>query len=103
MKTLIKQNKGKSEYLFFNNIRYRAIEYNDLKLFLRRMQESIGIDKLHAHLFRRTFATKLHEIGASLAAIQMLLGHETIEMTRNYIEVNMKTITREYEKYSLYK
>ncbi len=44
-------------------------------------------------------ATKLHENGASLATIQVLLGHETLEMTRNYIDVSFNKVKRDYDNY----
>lgn len=96
---LMKFNTRKSEYLFYNHLRSRPMNYNDVKLFLRRMQETLGLDKLHAHMFRRTFATKLHENGASLATIQVLLGHETLEMTRNYIDVSFNKVKRDYDNF----
>ncbi len=96
---LIEINKEKSEYLFYNQLKDRPMNYNDIKLFLRRMNEKLGFDKLHVHMFRRTFATKLHENGASLASIQVLLGHESIEMTRNYIDVSFRKVKRDYDKY----
>ena len=36
---------------------------------------------VHAHLFRKTFATRLIETGADPKRVQYLLGHETLEMT----------------------
>lgn len=99
VKQLIEQNLEKSEFLFYNELRKRPMNYSDSKLFMRRMQEKLKIEKLHAHMFRRTFATKLHENGASLASIQVLLGHETIEMTRNYIDVSMEKVKKDYDTY----
>lgn len=101
VKNIINLNKGKTDYLFYNHIRNRKINYNDIKLFLRRIQNVTGIEKVHAHMFRRTFATKLFENGASLIAIQTLLGHETLEMTRNYIDVGLSTVKHEYDKHQV--
>jgi len=36
---------------------------------------------IHAHLFRKTFATRLIETGTDPKRVQYLLGHETLEMT----------------------
>ena len=36
---------------------------------------------IHAHLFRKTFATRLIESGTDPKRVQYLLGHETLDMT----------------------
>jgi site-specific recombinase XerD len=40
------------------------------------------------HRFRVTFATQLYDDGVDLEKIRILLGHENIETTRNYISVS---------------
>lgn len=37
--------------------------------------------KIHAHLFRKTFATRLIETGTDPKRVQYLLGHTTLDMT----------------------
>jgi integrase/recombinase XerD len=45
----------------------------------RRLKEH-----LHSHLFRHTYATRLHELGVDLPVIQGLLGHESVATTETY-------------------
>jgi len=44
-----------------------------------------GLGHLSAHDLRRTFGRRLHDCGASLAAIQRLYGHSSPETTAHYI------------------
>lgn len=41
----------------------------------------VSSQTIHAHLFRKTFATRLIETGTDPKRVQYLLGHETLEMT----------------------
>src|SRR2546430_1220983 len=43
---------------------------------------------LHPHLFRNTYATRLHELGVDLLVIQGLLGHESVATTEIYTRVS---------------
>jgi site-specific recombinase XerD len=43
---------------------------------------------LHPHLFRHTYATRLHEFGVDLLVIQGLLGHELVTTAEVYTRVS---------------
>ncbi len=43
---------------------------------------------LHPHLFRHTYATRLHEFRTDLLVIQELLGHESVDTTEIYTRVS---------------
>lgn len=44
-----------------------------------------GIDDLHFHDLRRTFATRLMRNGVGIYTISQLLGHASVEMTQRYV------------------
>jgi len=44
--------------------------------------------RLYPHLFRHTYATRLHELGVGLLVIQGLLGHESVATTEIYTRVS---------------
>ena len=56
-------------------------------------------DNVHAHRFRRTFATQALRAGMPIEQIQVLLGHSSIETTRIYAKVNQDDVKYAHKKY----
>ncbi len=56
-----------------------------IKLYRRRLQITVPIS---AHTLRHGFATYLAEQGANPAAIQILLGHESLDTTTRYVHAS---------------
>lgn len=79
--------KGPRDLLFPNGI--GTVEYH----FLRRcknMAKSAGLpnwDDFDLHRWRKTGATRHHENGVSVRKIQAWLGHESLEVTLDYLGV----------------
>jgi len=51
-----------------------------------------GIPATRIHLLRHSFATNLHEQGASVKALADLLGHKSLESTTIYTRVNRRQL-----------
>lgn len=52
---------------------------------IRDLGEAAGIDGLHPHLIRHSFATSLMDQGATLVEVKEALGHESIATTSIYL------------------
>jgi integrase/recombinase XerD len=57
---------------------------NGLKQLLRRLGRRAGVEKVHSHRFRHTFATWAIQHDARELDVQYLLGHATQDMVRRY-------------------
>lgn len=66
---------------------------------LRQILDRIGVDpKITFHSSRHTFATLLGQKGVHLTTIQKLLGHQKLQTTEIYNEVDRRTIINDIKK-----
>ncbi len=69
----------------------KHISANYLQMKIKRYRELLGINvPTSAHSLRHGFATYLAEQGANPAAIQILLGHESLDTTTRYVHASDK-------------
>jgi len=69
----------------------KKISPNYLQYKVKIYRELLGLSiPISVHGIRRAFATYLAEKGASPAAIQILLGHESLDTTTRYVRVSHK-------------
>ena len=62
----------------------RALTASGLATLLKRLGRRAGVEKVHAHRFRHTFATWAIQNDAREIDVQHLLGHNSVEMVRRY-------------------
>lgn len=65
----------------------QAMNRTALRQLLLRIGERAGVLDCHPHRFRHTFAITCLRNGMSAYALQMALGHATMEMVRVYLEI----------------
>ena len=58
----------------------------------------IGIENLHSHMGRHTFATWMLSQGAKIENVSRMLGHTTVKQTERYAKVLATNIYDEYDK-----
>lgn len=99
IKTYLKEARGDdpSPYLFIPN-KGKNIHKKDKRISPNYLQERIKKYRTYLHLniptschsIRHAFATYLAENGANPAAIQILLGHESLDTTTRYVHASDK-------------
>lgn len=73
---------------FFLTGKGKPITNGGVNSFLRRLKIRTGIARLHAHLFRHTFATNflIHGLG-DVYELSRILGHSEIRTTEKYLQL----------------
>lgn len=78
----------------------KHISANYLQMKIKRYRELLGISiPTSAHSLRHGFATYLAEQGANPAAIQVLLGHESLETTTRYVHASDRYAEDSHRKF----
>lgn len=78
----------------------KPITVNTVKLVFSRLAKSSGVNRLHAHLCRHTFAINYLLNGGDIFSLREILGHTTLEMVNDYLHFTSSQITSQHRKYS---
>lgn len=89
-----------SEYLFFN-VYGEKLTTNAIKQALRDYNLARGVSKTSAHLLRHTFAKNYISQGGDCMALQKILGHSTITMTRKYVNLCTADLQKNFDSFCL--
>lgn len=89
------------ESSFFVNNHYEPITDNAIKQCFYALKKVTGIERLHPHLLRHTFATMYIVNGGNLETLRCILGHTSIQTTQIYLHFasNYKLITENFNSY----
>lgn len=71
---------------------FRPLAVSGLEIMVRNIGRRAGVAGVHPHRFRHTMATDLLRRGMPLEDIKELLGHEKIETTLVYAEVDHENV-----------
>ncbi len=66
--------------------------------FAQAVRHRSKIERFHVHQMRHTFACQWLERGGSLAALQQILGHASIETTQRYAKLTDEVVMREAQR-----
>jgi integrase/recombinase XerD len=80
----------------FLNARGGRITRQSVHTIVANAGRRIGIEGLHPHTLRHSYATHMLEGGADLRVIQEILGHADISTTQVYTHVDSTHVREEY-------
>lgn len=98
LKKYISSRTEEGGHLFYN-AKHDPLEPGGIRYILNELGKRAGVENVHPHRFRRTFATGLANRGMKVQDIQILLGHSRIETTMTYIHQDAQKVQAEYNRY----
>ena len=89
-----------NEYAFCSIIKpYSKLYVSGLEIIVRNIGKLATVTKCHPHRFRRTTATRALKRGMSIIDIQRMLGHENVDTTRIYLDLDDTDLKYQHEKF----
>ena len=86
-------------YLFLTLPR-RAMTRNSLQHVFRRLSKRSGVERIHPHLCRHTFAVRYLMNGGDVFTLQRILGHTTLAMVNHYLRLSRADVAKQHLRYS---
>ena len=97
----LKYRKGEAEEYLFCNVfgkqLVRATVYHSFYDYNKKR----GVDKTGMHRYRHTFAKKWILIGGNVVTLQKILGHSSLEITQNYLNLLVSDIQKDVEEFNI--
>jgi site-specific recombinase XerD len=78
----------------------KPMTVNSVYHMLSRIGRKAGVPRLHPHLLRHTMAVRYLVEGGDVFSLQQILGHESLEMTRVYVNLAARHVQVQHKKYS---
>ncbi len=97
LKRYMKERKDDNPALFIG-LRGERLTQHGVQEMLRTLGIRAGVENVHPHRFRRTLATELLQKGMPVQEVASILGHEKLETTMRYCNVDQKTVQNAYRR-----
>lgn len=78
----------------------RPLQYRRFADRLQDLGKRAGVENVHPHRFRRTAAVQFLRNGGDIFSLQKLLGHESLEMVRRYVELATEDVANAHRQAS---
>ena len=79
---------GRSCGIIFHSVRRsEPMTQNAIKMLFQELKQTSGVNRVHAHLLRHTFATSYLIGGGNLEFLRVFLGHTDYTVTKNYAQL----------------
>lgn len=90
-----------NEWLFVSlNKPHERLLASGIEIVTRQIGRRVKVSDCHPHRFRRTGATFALRNGMKVEDVSRILGHESLETTQIYLDIDDRTVQVNHEKYS---
>lgn len=85
----------------FLSLSKRFFTPGGVRAMLSRIEKLSGVENVHPHRFRRTFATNMIDRGMPIQEVAVILGHDRIDTTMKYVYQSRERTKSAYDRYML--
>ena len=71
-----------------------------VRFMLKELAKKAGVEHVHPHKFRRTRATELTRRGMPIQVVAKILGHEKIDTTMKYLDIDNEHMRSEFRRFA---
>ena len=97
----LKYRKGDAEDYLFCNVFGKQLVRSTVYHSFYEYNKNRGVEKTGMHRYRHTFAKKWILIGGNVVTLQKILGHSSLAITQNYLNLLVSDIQKEVEEFNI--
>lgn len=95
-----RQHKSKEDYLFCNVFGQQLVKSTSYRM-LYEYNKKRGVETTGIHRYRHTFAKHWVLNGGNVVSLSRLLGHSSLEITQNYINLLVSDVAKQVNEINL--
>ena len=92
--------KGKADEYVFCDCRGKQLTRDGTTTIINKFHRSRGVEKTSVHAYRHTFAKKWILNGGDIFRLQKILGHSSVEMVKNYVEMFSNDLQQDFDVFN---
>lgn len=101
LKEYLKYRDGEREEYLFCNVFGKKLVRSTLYHSLWQYNKDRGVELTGLHRFRHTFAKKWVLMGGNVVTLSKILGHHSLEITQNYLNILTCDMQEDVEKFNI--
>lgn len=97
----IRHRGGEKDDFLFCNIYGKQLAKSTMIHTLLEYNRARGVEKSGTHRYRHTFAKKWVLMNGNIVTLQKILGHSSLQMTQNYINLLVSDMKKDVEEFNI--
>ena len=97
----LRYREGQPEDYLFCNVYGQQLVKSTVYHEMWQYNKDRGVEKTGMHRFRHTFAKKWVMMGGNVVTLQKILGHSSLEITQNYLNVLTCDIAKDVDEFNI--
>jgi len=91
---------GEADDYVFCDFRGRQLTKDGTTTIISKFHRSRGVERTSIHAYRHTFAKKWILNGGDIFRLQKILGHSSVEMVKNYVEMFSNDLQQDFDTFN---